>query len=647
MKKLGIALGGIAAVLFIATVLASYFISSDDILNTVTENVEGNTGRVLRVNGEAQFSVFPSLVVELNDVTFSNAEHATEPHMASMSMLSLHFPWTSIFTGNVVIDKFVIDELNLTLEKSRHGEVNWQIGPPGDNVSTATPADNNGDAGEVTRTKFPDSFDVSLGEVEINSGTFTYLDHQQDSIERVSDLSLAIILPSLRKPLQMDGSLTYKNQTFAIQTTLDNPIKLINGEVFTTNFTVDSQLVKLQYDGDVQQTPLAVTGKLSVTGDSVKEILAWQDVPLEAKENAFNQFSLAASIGLTEQQFVLEALNLQLDALNIEGQSTIKMNATPTITAVINLGDLDVNPYLPTTTEPPPPPPEEKTPIQWDETEMDLSGLSAVNVDIQVVSDSLTFQEIKLGKNQLSLRLTNGLMTLGLDEFNAYAGSGTGKLSLDSAQKPYQIATRFNLQGIDFQPLLSDAVGFDKLMGSGKVNWQLQTSGLSQKDFVSALAGVMAFDVQDGAVRGANIAAIAESAQNILTGNIAAVSLDQNFSNAEKTDFASLKGNMNFKNGVMNTDDILLLNPFVRVSVTGSVDLPATSTNLRASTKLVSSGQGQGGDVDASGINIPVKITGPFHDVKIRPDTESLMKDKLEDTLKDKLGDKLKGLFGG
>ena len=41
--------------------------------------------------------------------------------------------------------------------------------------------------------------------------------------------------------------------------------------------------------------------------------------------------------------------------------------------------------------------------------------------------------------------------------------------------------TNFALDKIDAQPLLTDAAGFDKLMGKGSLNWNLTTTGQSQK----------------------------------------------------------------------------------------------------------------------------------------------------------------------
>lgn len=649
MRKAGIVVGSFLVVIVAAIVIVPSLVSKDSILQQVSNKVENATGRELSVNGDTTLSIFPSLVVELNDVKFANFEQGTEAHMASMQKLSLHVPWTSVFSGKVIIEQFVIDDLNLVLEKQNNGAANWEFTPakPAE-AEVATSNDSPSTAEDSGPTKLPDSFDVSLGLVQINGGSLTFHDHQTQSSEFIDQLSLEVLLPSLRQPMEIKGQIRYKLQTFSTDIVLDNPIKAIEGETFNTDLTMNSDLVNIIYKGSVEQTPMSVSGQLNLQGDSVKQIALWQEQPMEAKDNAFNQFSIDAAFTFSGNKFDMSELVAKLDELDIRGQTSIYLDTVPKVVSVINLGDLNLNPYLPEPVEAvPPAESEESAPIVWDDTPIDLSGLSGVNLDLTITSSSMQAREIKLGANKFTLIIQDSILNLAMEEFNAYQGKGTSTISLNAARKPYQIQTDFNLAGIDFQPLLTDAAGFDKVLGKGEFNWQLNTSGVSQKSFVAGLNGNVGFDIQDGAVKGANLAAIAESASNIMTGNFSAVNLDQNFNDAEKTDFASLLGSLQFNNGVGTTSDITLLNPLVRITADGTIDLPATNLDMRSSSRLVSSLEGQGGQVDESGINIPIKITGPFHDVKVRPDLSQGIKDKVEDKIKDKLKDKLKGLFGG
>jgi AsmA protein len=603
---------------------------------------------VLTVNGEQSLSVFPSLTLALNDVNFSNVAGGSKPNMASINELLIHIPWFSVFSGELAIEKFVINDPNILLEKSVDGSVNWQF---------STMANTDHDTEKDTKTSpttdkpvtLPDGFDISLGQVEINGGKLTFIDHQSKEKKIIDQLDLAITMPSLRQALNLSGSVRYMAQTLELESIITSPAKAINNQPFAVELNLTSALVKLNYQGEVVQQGEELNGKLSLSGDSVKALLNWQNIALVAKDEAFNKFSLSTNMGFANNKLTLNKLKVSLDELEFNGSTAITLSEPLNISSTIDLGILDLNPYLPepsSEVETTPTDDQVSQPIVWDNTALDLSVLTSINANISIKSSQLLVRDIKLGKNELALMLNKGVADVQLKSFQGYEGNGSGAIKLNANKKPYQITTKFDLANINAEPLLTDAVGFDKLIGKGQLAWDLSTQGISQREFIKQLNGHLDISFIDGAVKGVNLAAIAKSASNIMQGNLSAVSLDSDFSNADKTDFAALTGKFTLTNGVATTDNLSLNNPFIRISGTGDINLPETKVNLQIKSKVVASTQGQAAEATDSGIVIPIKITGPFHDIKIRPDVSSGAKDKVKDKIKDKVKDKLKGLFG-
>ncbi|WP_114326723.1 AsmA family protein [Candidatus Colwellia aromaticivorans] len=638
----------ISFVVILLIVVATQLISTQDIFNQVSAKVQQATGRTLTVNGEQDLSVFPSLSLELNDVHFSNVKGGSKKGMASITELLIHIPWLSVFSGELHVDKFVINNPDILLEKNMDGKVNWQFSPL---ATTENEVDN---STENTAKKapanddniiLPEYFDISLGQIEINGGKLTFIDHQSKETKIIDQLNLAILLPSLRQPLNFSGSVRYMAQVFELKSSMTTPAKAINNQAFSLKLVLTFPLAKLNYEGEVIQQGKELKGKLSVSGDSVKQLLNWQNIPLVAKDEAFNKFSFSTNMHFANNKLTLNELMVNLDALEFKGSTAITLSTPLKISSNIDLGILDLNPYLPNnnnSSEDSPPNETENQPVIWDDTAIDLSALTSLNADISIQSSQLLVREIKLGKNEIALLLNNGIASLQLKSFQGYEGNGRGAFKVNSNKKPYQITSKFELAKINAQPLLTDAVGFDKLMGQGQLAWELSTQGGSQRDFINQLNGNIDFSFIDGAVKGVNLAAVAKSASNIMKGNLSAVSLDSDFSNADKTDFAALTGKFMLSNGVANTNNLSLNNPFIRISGTGDIDLPKTKVKLQIKSKIVASSQGQTADGTSSGVEIPIKITGPFHQIKIRPDVSSGAKDKV----KDKLKNKLKGLFG-
>ncbi|MBQ4834363.1 AsmA family protein [Pseudoalteromonas sp. MMG010] len=648
---------GVILLLCIALIVAAPFlIPTDTLFNKVSEQVEQTTGRSLVIKGEKALSVFPSLTLELNDVHFANMNTGSRDDMASMKQLAIHIPWLSLFSGEFKLDKFVINEPDILLETDKTGKANWQLF---DSV-TEQPQATSDSSGSVN---LPDSFDIELGEVAIYGGTFTYLDGQTGAKQQISDLELAILLPSLRKSLEVKGGITYMQERFELDIKVDTPAKAIEGKTFNVVQKLDSRLIELTFNGNIAQQGQNITGELALSGDSVKELALWQGVDLNAKDNAFNAFSIKGNMQLAEEQFNLQKLVATLDELEINGISKIDIGSRLAVNADIDLGMLDLNPYLPETVakqqEPENSPEKAAEPIVWDDTKIDLSALNALDANIVIRSSGLKANDITLGANQFTVKLDKGIANLSLDSFSAYEGSGTGVISVNAQNTPYKIATQFDLSNINAQPLLTDAAGFDKLLGKGALNWNLTTFGQSQKSFIDALNGQLAFEFADGAVKGANVAEMVRKGKELLTGNLGAVSegLDSSFEESEQTDFSALTGSFNFTNGVGHNSDLSLVSPLIRISGEGDVDLPKTSVDYRLVTGIVDSIEGQGTTDSSTGFKIPLRITGEFHDVGISLDFGEALeeeakqkldeaKEKAKEEAKDKVKDKLKGLFG-
>ncbi|MEL0647568.1 AsmA family protein [Pseudoalteromonas agarivorans] len=648
---------GVILLLCIALIVAAPFlIPTDTIFNKVSQQVESTTGRTLTINGDKTLSVFPALKLELNDVHFANMKSGSRDDMASMQQLAVHIPWMSLFGGEFKLDKFVINEPNILLETDKNGKANWQLFD-----AVAEQPTEQSQSGEAV--KLPENFDIELGEVAIYGGTFTYLDGQTGAKQQISDLELAILLPSLRKTLEVKGGITYMQERFELDITLDTPAKAIEGATFDVKQSLDSRLVDLTFNGSIAQQGKDVKGELALSGDSVKELAAWQGVDLNAKQNAFNAFSVNGKMHFAGETFNLEELIATLDELEIKGQSELNLGSRLAVNADIDLGMLDLNPYLPETVakqeEQQSEEPSEAQPIVWDDTKIDLSALNALDANVVIRSSGLKANDIELGANQFTVALKSSVAKLSLDSFSAYEGTGKGVININAQNTPYKITTNFDLSGIDAQPLLTDAAGFDKLMGKGSLNWDLTTTGQSQKSFIDALNGKLGFEFADGAVKGANVAEMVRKGKELITGNLGAVSegLDTGFQESEQTDFSALSGSFNFTNGVGNNTDLSLISPLIRISGEGDVDLPKTNVDYRLVTGIVDSIEGQGTTDDSTGFKIPLRIKGPFHDVGIKLDVSNALKDeakqKLDDAkeeakekAKDKVKDKLKGLFG-
>ena len=643
MRKLLKVLSLVIGIMVALIIITPFILPIDAIFTQITNKVEQTTNRKLSISGDKTLSVFPELKLELNDVRFSNMGSSETADMVTMKQLTVNIPWLSLLSGEFKLEKFVINEPNVLLEKNASGEANWDlfshINKPIEDPKDTPNASINSEGNTLT------DFDIKLGEVAVYGGKLTYRDMTTNTNHEIKDFNLIIELPSLYKPLNIKGAVSYMSQKFELNSKLSTPIKAITSQDFTIESDLNSELVSFNFKGGIKEANKVIEGALAIRGDSLKDIIKWQNIRLESKDNAFNEFSFSGGMLFTENKLQLSNLNAQIDKLNITGQSEILLGKRMKVSADVNLGALNLNPYMAeqAKTETQKEPDNKKAePIVWDETQIDLSALNTLDANIKVQSQSLQLKDIKLGENAFTFNLNKGIAEISMDNFNAYQGKGQGKAIINAKQLPYIIETNFALTAIEAVPLLTDSIKFDKLSGAGSIDWQLTAKGVNQKELINNLDGRLSFAFEDGAIKGANIAAMVRSAQAMLKGDFSKAGLTKGFDKSVQTDFAELSGIFNFQQGKGVNKDFKLFSPLIRITGKGKLDLPNTKIDYGVTTGLVSSIEGQGTTSNATGFKIPVRVKGPFHDVSIKLDVSSASKEKL----KNKVKDKLKSFFG-
>jgi AsmA protein len=266
----------------------------------------------------------------------------------------------------------------------------------------------------------------------------------------------------------------------------------------------------------------------------------------------------------------------------------------------------------------------------WSSERLDLSGLRALDANLALNVGALKFQRMTFSNVALNLRLARGAADAQLTRISLYGGAGAARLIADGSGATPRIAVELNAQDIQAEPLLRDAVGFDKITGRGRLSASLVGQGGSQSALMHSLRGNAAFAFNDGQIKGVNLAQIARTIQSALTGQAAGP--------GAATDFAELGATFQVADGVAATQDLHMLNPFVRMDGQGLINIGEQSIDMRLAPRVVGSAQGQGGSASIAGLGIPFRIHGPWRHVSFEP--------ALGDALQNRLREQARGILG-
>ena len=324
--------------------------------------------------------------------------------------------------------------------------------------------------------------------------------------------------------------------------------------------------------------------------------------------------------------------------------------ADPAISFDVDVDQFDADLYLPKKSAGEPKSGQPKT----GEQPLDLSGLRKLKLDGSLRIGALKVANVKSTNVRLDVKARNGQVNVAPLSANLYQGSMKGSVSVNAQATP-SIAVNQTLSGVNVAALTKDAADFDTLEGKGNVGMNLTMQGNTVSAMKKALNGTMSLNLADGAIRGINIAKKLRDAQGML-GKGGASAQTQSANKEEKTDFSELKASFKVNNGVAHNDDLSLKSPLLRVTGNGDIDIGNDSMNYIAKATLAKTLEGQGGKDAVGGITVPVRVSGPFADLKYTLDFGAMVgeaakqkveekKEEIKTRLQDQLKGGLKGLF--
>ena len=642
MKKLLIFIGGLVVLVIAALLIAPMVIPVDTYKNEILAQVEKATGREARIDGDFGISLFPTVKFTAGKFSLANAKGGKADKMVSIEELNVQVVILSLISGNVVIDSFVLDKPVINLEVDVQGRPNWvftpvagaDAGKAAPEKKDAAPAKAGGGSGGLGISG------LKLGDVRLVDGRIAYSDAKIGDFQTVDAINMSVSLPSMTSPMAAKGSLVWNKEKIALVLGIDNPNAFLAGTQTGLNAAVAASTVKFDFKGKASSKPhIKASGSIDLDVPSVRKLAAWAGQPMDAPGTGFGPLKINGQIGVDGQKYSFTKAKILLDAIQATGDFRFDGSGkVPYINAGFSTGMLDLNPYMP---------PEKKAgdgastptapagnggnaqkpaPQGWSTDPIDLSGLRAVNADIALNVAGLMMRKIKIGKSAVNVVLKGGRLTTKLTEMALYGGNGTATITANGATATPAVAVKFDLTGLQANPALKDAIDMDKIEGALNANVDVAMRGGSQKAMVSALGGNGKVVFADGAIRGVNIGA--------LVRNAASAFLDSSASEQQKTDFAELSGTFKIVNGILLNDDLKLLSPLLRIGGKGTVDMPKRSVNYRIEPKVVASTKGQGSSADASGIKVPVVVSGPWDNLSYKPDLAGVIDGIVKDPKK-------------
>ncbi|HWY23493.1 MAG TPA: AsmA family protein, partial [Nevskia sp.] len=447
-------------------------------------------------------------------------------------------------------------------------------------------------------------------------------------------------VPGGKQDLKLAGSLLYDGDK--------GSFKLSEGKLDLANISLSTSIDGTGLDG----AKPSFSGPLTVAPFNPRDTFKALGLaaPATADAEALKQLSLNAKLDAGKDSARFNDLLIKLDQSTLSGSAGIANFSSAAIQFALKLDQIDADRYLA--------PPQKRNPVgastsnkpgEGDNAPLPLDKLDGFNAAGTVDIARLKLKNLGLANVQLKLAAAKGAQKT--VELNAalYGGSLASTTRIGPGARP-SLAQTLKLASINAGPLLLDFMGKDYVTGTGNFSLDVTSSGRSVGEIKRALNGSTSVALQNGAVKGFNLAQILRQGQALYGGQV------PQDSGAQQTDFTTMSASGKISNGVLRSDDLNAASPLLRLTGAGQVDLANNSLDYTAKPTLVNTATGQGGKqlANLQGIVIPVRVYGPFAAPKYQLDVAEALKQDAVQKLTQKLGNgqngdlvnTLQGLFG-
>ncbi len=345
-------------------------------------------------------------------------------------------------------------------------------------------------------------------------------------------------------------------------------------------------------------------------------------VPPTADGNALSALSVKLQYQGDAERLALSDIAIQLDQSHLDGKLSVENFSKPAVRYRLALDAIDVDRYLP---------PVEMgsgTPVASPAAagaaaanRLPLAMLRELDIDGLLTIDRLTVQKLRLARLRLATRADAGLISLKPIRADLYGGQYQGGVQLDVRGDTPVISANEHLRGIDLEPLLRDYTGKDLAYGRGTINVRLTARGQQPAAMLASLDGDVDIDFRNGGLRGVALVDMLQRSDYFKDRQLPpGVDKDQ-------TVFSRFSASATIKQGLLQTDDIVLESAQLLASGRGQVNLPRQTLDLRidATTrrelaKLLG---------DLGGQAIPVIVAGSLAAPTYRVDLQGLLQARL------------------
>lgn len=595
---------GVLAVLVVLGAAALLLIPSDRVAALAVGQFEKVTGRKLTIEGGVTPTLWPVLGVETGRITISNADWSEEGPMLTADAMAIRIDSNALWGGEVRITGLELTRPEILIEKGEEGTGNWVFG--GDAGGTAS--------ADMAGAQTPFTLDLGV----IRDGSIGYIDHSTGQAVMLTGVDLEARLASYAGPLDLSLSAESGGEAVALDLSVAEFRTAYEGGVSPVTLRAQAGAARVAFSGRAGFLPMVAEGTLDADLGDLSAIAGLVGMEPPALPQGFGSESVAVAgdVTLTEAGSVhLREGRIVLDGRAVTGDLDLTPGEDrPKLVARLAVGDLAIGQNVAEGTGAGDGGGAVAT-AGWSDRPIDVSGLSALDMDVGIRANALGLGPVTLGPVAARVTVDRARAVVTLDDVGAYGGTVAGEFVVNG-RKELSVGGDLAFRNIALQPMLTDLTGFARLVGTGDLTLNFLGSGNSVDAIMRSLSGSGVLNLGAGAIEGLDIAGMIRTLDTGFVGE------------GQRTVFDSLSASFDMDGGDLFNRDLLMAGPVVSAEGAGRIGLGARDLEYRIRPTALRGADGTGG------ISVPLWITGSWAAPSFALDLEALAQENLKDEAK-------------
>lgn len=578
---------GAVVLIAVVAVVGVLMLPADRIAAIAADQLRKATGRDVTITGDVGLTFWPVLGARVGGLEVGNASWAKDGAMLSTANAAIGVDAAALLGGEIRITNIEAESPTIRLESRADGRASWQFTDATGGAQIET---------ETTPDRAPKA--VTIQKLKVTDATLIY-DAEGSDLVRYDGVDLTLDWPEAAGAAQIAATLRPAGAPVEVQAQIQQFDTFLAGEVRPVEVRLSNAGGFATVDGRAALEG-SVAGQLALDLSSTETFLEQLGLPAAELPKGLGQsVSARAELTLTpDRQLALRGLTADLGGNAVQGDVDVALNGVPEVTANLNAGALDLS-GLSGDSQTGSSSGSGSAGSGWSKTPIDASGLAAFNGVIALQASSIDLGSLKFGASRMRLTNERSRMVFGLQDVAAYGGKMTGEFVMNN-RNGLSVGGKLNAASVQMKPMLTDLMDLSRFTGTGNARLSFLGVGQSVDAIMRSLKG-------DGAV-------------NVGRGSIEGIDLDNLLGNFDveggTTIFDSFDATYTIAGGILRNDDLAMGLPNFAASGSGQVDLGGQTLDYTIVPKSL---RGNGG----RGIAVPVRISGPWADPKIRLDAKA------------------------